>query len=529
MINGVVAGRYRIERLLGEGGMSRVYEATDLRLGRTVAIKVVRDELRGDAEFAQRFTREARTAASLSHPNIVNIFDAGQDGDLTFIVMELVDGRPLREYIDSDAPFEVTDVVTLLDQLCDALDYAHSRGVVHRDVKPENVLITSRGQVKVGDFGLARSFGNEATLTGAGTVMGSAYYMSPEQAQGQPAGEPSDVYAAGIIAFEMLTGRRPFTGDSAVAVAVKHVETAPPRATRFNPRLPKAIDSVLLKALIKNPSQRYASAMELADAVATVAQPQAAAVAPAAVALPDPLGATMPMPVVRAGATAIALPRQLAPRLAVPTSSVKRARPNYVFGLAVALLGLAFVVLAFMAGQQVLHNLPAVPNIAPPSSSVRPLQPSGAGGAAAPAAGTDTATPTVTPTPTASETETLTPTITQTPTVTETPTVTQTPRATVTPRPTLTLTPRPAPPTSTPAPPQGSVPPSPANGQIPVPAVVGMTEAQAQQTIKDAGFTTSFPNYQSFTSQPVGYVLSQLPQPGTPANKGSVVYIAVRR
>ncbi|HLQ33792.1 MAG TPA: protein kinase, partial [Chloroflexota bacterium] len=205
MINGVVAGRYRIERLLGEGGMSRVYQATDLRLDRAVALKVLREQFAADAEFVERFAHEARTAASLSHPNVVNVFDVGQDGEQSFIVMELVEGRPLREYIDSDAPFEPRDVVTVLDQLCDALDYAHGRGVVHRDLKPENVLLTPQGRVKIGDFGIARSVSAE-TLTAAGTVLGSAYYISPEQAQGQPATARSDIYAAGVMAYEMLTG-----------------------------------------------------------------------------------------------------------------------------------------------------------------------------------------------------------------------------------------------------------------------------------------------------------------------------------
>src|SRR5579883_3078540 len=169
MSSPVLGGRYRLEQLLGQGGMSQVYAATDLRLGRSVAIKLLRTEFRDDPTFAERFMREARTAAALQHPNIVNIFDVGQDGQQVYMVMELVQGKALREYIDSDAPFEPADVVTVLDQLCDALDYAHSRGVIHRDVKPENILIADDGRVKIGDFGIARSI-NAGDLTTAGLV-----------------------------------------------------------------------------------------------------------------------------------------------------------------------------------------------------------------------------------------------------------------------------------------------------------------------------------------------------------------------
>ncbi|HVA24642.1 MAG TPA: protein kinase [Chloroflexota bacterium] len=524
MINGVIAGRYRIERLLGEGGMSRVYQAIDLRLDRPVAVKVLRDEFADDAEFVERFDREARTAASLSHPNIISIFDVGQDGDRSFIVMELVDGEPLRQYIDSDAPFEPRDVTTILDQLCDALDYAHAQGVVHRDLKPENVLITAQGRVKIGDFGIARGV-SPTSLTTEGTVIGSAYYISPEQAQGQPATPRSDVYAAGVIAYEMLTGLRPFSGDTALGVAMQHVEADPATPSRLNPRLSARIDAAILKALAKHPYLRYATAIELADAVVAASQPAAA---PPSRPAMDPLTATLPMPAVRAAtAGALAMPMAGAGPTLMRTGGARRARGGAWTGLIVGLLGLVFVLLAFLAGAQVLRNLPSLPSIVPPITGGPPASPKrgpSAGGVAVPGS-TSTPTPQPTGSVTVTETTTTTPTVTETPTITLTPTTTETPGDTPTAPP--TWTPTPSVPTATPAP--STATPVPADKAI-VPSLVGLTEEQAQQAIKNSGLATSFANYQTgFTSQPIGRVLSQQPTAGTVVNKGSTVLIAVRR
>jgi tRNA A-37 threonylcarbamoyl transferase component Bud32 len=513
VINGVLAGRYRIERQLGEGGMSRVYEATDLRLDRVVAIKTLRDQFANDTEFAERFAREARTAASLTHPGIISIFDVGQDGETSFIVMELVEGRPLREYIDSDAPFQLRDVVTVLDQMCDALDYAHSRGVVHRDLKPENILVTPQGRVKIGDFGIARSV-SAATLTAAGTVLGSAYYVAPEQAQGRPATPASDVYAAGVIAFEMLTARRPFSGDSALAVAMQHVEAEPPVPSRVNHSLPRAMDAAVLKALAKDPAQRYRTAMELADAVAAAATPAPAAATPAPL---DPVAATVAMPAVHGGAAAVAVPMTAGAAVMRPAPG-RRGR-GALTGLVVGVLGLFFVLLAFMAGAQVMRNLPSLPNIGLPSAPAKPGAPNRgptvSGAAPAVASGN----------PSAQAAGTGTPTVTPTPTVTETPTIT--PTETVAPPPSPT-----APPTWTPTPPATATPrttPTPPPGQVYVPNVVGLTEEQAQQTIKNAGLNTTYVNYQTFPYQAPGHVLSQQPPAGTLVPRGTTVYIAVRR
>ena len=534
MINGLIAGRYRIERPIGEGGMSRVFRAIDQRLDRAVAVKVLRDELAGDPEVAASFDREARTAASLSHPSIIAIYDVGQQAGQSFIVMELVDGQPLRQYIDSDAPFEPRDVLTILDQLCDALDYAHAQGVVHRDLKPENILITEQGRVKIGDFGIARNI-DAATLTAAGTVMGSAYYISPEQAQGQPATPRSDIYAAGVIAYEMVTGLRPFSGDSALAVAMQHVEADPATPSRLNPRLSERVDAAVLKAMAKHPYLRFGTAMELADAVAAAFQPAPASpvapVAPPAPPAVDPLAATVAMPTVRSfAAGGLSLPMAAAGPTLMRTGSLARSRGGGAYtGLIVGVLGLLAVLLAFVVGAQVLRSLPSLPNIAPPSVPVRPDSPNrgpSAGGVAGPfSTSTATVTPTFTMTPTGSTTPedqgTGTPTETETPSGSTTPTVTETPMDTPTAPPTWTPTPR-----ATTPPPTATPPP----GSVIVPSVVGMTEQQAQDTIKSSGLASTFPNYQQqYNSQPVGHVLSQQPAAGTVAAKGTTVYIAVRR
>jgi serine/threonine-protein kinase len=511
VINGVVAGRYRIERLIGEGGMSRVYEATDLRLQRLVALKVLREQYAADPELAARFEREAHTAASLSHPNIISVFDVGQAGELPFIVMELVDGHPLREYVETDAPFELTDVVIVMDQLCDALDAAHAQGVIHRDLKPENVLVTDQGRVKIGDFGIARTL-NASSLTSPGEVLGSAYYISPEQARGEPATARSDVYAAGVIAYEMLVGLRPFTGDTALAVATQHLEADPPTPSRLNPRLPRGMDAVLLRALAKHPYLRYPTAMALADAIAGTAQPASAPDRDRRA--PDPLAATMPMQVLPgSGAMAMAM----APAPSVLRPGVARRGSSGWTGLIVGVLGLVFVLLAFMAGAQAFHSLPSLPAIVPPSPN------RGLPGLTlnSPSASGFAVVGTVTPTP-SSGTPSVTPTITETETVT--PTVTETPVDTPTAAPTWTPTPRV--PTSTPTP---RVSPTPPPNQAYVPSLVGLTEDEAQNAIKAAGLATTYVNYQAFTSQPVGRVLSQQPPAGTLVQKGTTVYIAVRR
>jgi len=320
-----------------------------------------------------------------------------------------------------------------------------------------------------------------------------------------------------------------------VAIALQHLEGTPPPPTRVNPRLPGTLNGVLLRALARDPSQRYATAMQLADAVAAAAQrsaaPPVAAPPPSVPARParmDPLGATMAMPVMRAGGGAGALAMSPPAEPTVFRAPVqRRERRSAWTGVLVAVLGLAFVFLAFLAGAQALRSMPALPSIVPPSPPVGRSILSGGGASAPAAAGSATATPTGTPTPRTTETPSTSATVSATADANETPTVSPTPAPTdttgpptPTPPPTWTPVPRVVAPTSTLSPPPG---------QVAVPAVVGMTEQDAQQTIKNAGLTTTYPNYQAFTTQPVGHVLSQQPPAGSYVSRGTTVFIAVRR
>lgn len=256
-------GRYVITRRLASGGMAEVFMARDQLLGRPVALKLLHPEYARDRAFIERFRREARAAASLNDPRIVSIFDWGSDDGTYFIVMEFVEGKSLKEMI-AEGPFTTTRAVEISADVCSALHAAHRRGVVHRDVKPANILITPTGETKVADFGIARAPTDSGqTVTQTGTVMGTASYLSPEQALAQPVDARSDVYSAGIVLYEMLTGDVPFKADTAVATAYKHVkeEAAPP--SRLNRDMPPELDAVVLKALAKNPENRYQSAHEM--------------------------------------------------------------------------------------------------------------------------------------------------------------------------------------------------------------------------------------------------------------------------
>lgn len=270
MIGRLLHKRYLIENRLGEGGMAVVYQARDQVLHRTVAVKVLREQFAGDSEFVERFRREALAAASLSHPNIVNVYDVGREGSIHFIVMEYVPGETLKNIIRREAPLSPLRVARIGRQVCEALAHAHEHGVIHRDIKPHNILITPDGRAKVTDFGIAHA-GTAATLTDNGTVMGSVQYFSPEQATGRPSCPQSDLYAVGVVLYEMLTGRVPFVGDTAVAVALKHVHEAPRPPSRYNPDIPPQLERVVLRALAKDKERRYHTAWEMAadlDAVA---------------------------------------------------------------------------------------------------------------------------------------------------------------------------------------------------------------------------------------------------------------------
>jgi len=262
----VLGGRYRILDVLGDGGMARVFRAEDARLGRVVAVKVLHQHYLSQPEFVRRFEQEAQLAARLSHPNIVAIYDVDRQGDTYYIVMEYVEGGSLKGLITRDAPLSPSLVTAVARQLGQALDAAHAHGVIHRDIKPENILLTPSYDVKVGDFGIARAL-TSAGQTATGMVMGSVSYFSPEQAQGKPATAESDLYSAGVVLYEMLTGRLPFAAGNPLATAMQHItqEPAPPRA--IVPALPSAVDRVILQALSKDPARRYHSGALLADAL----------------------------------------------------------------------------------------------------------------------------------------------------------------------------------------------------------------------------------------------------------------------
>src|SRR3954452_12298016 len=263
----LINGRYRLGNRLGEGGMAVVYLGHDLFLGRDVAIKRLRSQYAADPTFRVRFEREARAAASLSHPNIIDVYDVGEEDGLPFIVMELVRGQSLRDIIAAEAPFHPDDVAQLLQQVGPALDFAHANGYVHRDIKPGNILIDEHGRARVADFGIAKSLA-DADLTDDGLGFGTAGYLAPEQAEGLMATPASDIYALGVVAFEMLTGEPPFAAETPVGVAMRHIKDRPPAPSKKRPDLAKSVDGIVLRALEKDPTRRWPSAGAFAQAMA---------------------------------------------------------------------------------------------------------------------------------------------------------------------------------------------------------------------------------------------------------------------
>jgi eukaryotic-like serine/threonine-protein kinase len=277
LIGQLFDGRYMIERQIGSGGMADVYLATDQSLGRKVAIKILSDRYARDAAFVERFRREAAAAASLRHPNIVTVYDRGETMGTSYIAMEYLDGPTLKEEITRRAPLPEPESINYATQALAALEAAHRQGVVHRDVKPHNMVLTDEGRLKVTDFGIARA-ANTQQMTEVGSIVGTAQYLSPEQARGLAVGPESDIYSMGVVLYEMLCGDLPFTGESAVDIAMKQVSDTPPPLNRRNRLVSPAMEQVVMRALAKDPALRFSSAKGMADELARVSRGQAASV-----------------------------------------------------------------------------------------------------------------------------------------------------------------------------------------------------------------------------------------------------------
>ena len=260
--------RYEIEKLIGEGGMANVYLAHDTILDRKVAVKVLRGDLAGDEKFVRRFQREALSASSLSHPNIVEIYDVGEDDGNFYIVMEFIEGKTLKQLIKKRGVLSLSETIDIMLQLLDALATAHDSYIIHRDIKPQNIMIKESGLVKITDFGIAMAL-NSVELTQTNSVMGSVHYLPPEQASGKGSTIRSDIYSLGILMFEMLTGKMPFKGDSAVEIALKHMKEPLPSVRELNPVVPQSVENIIIKAAAKNPKNRYRDVREMAADIKT--------------------------------------------------------------------------------------------------------------------------------------------------------------------------------------------------------------------------------------------------------------------
>ena len=368
----IIGGRYEIRQLIGRGGMAQVHVGNDTRLNRVVAIKILRQDLARDPVFQARFRREAQAAANLNHPAIVAVYDTGEetftasDGatvQVPYIVMEYVEGHTVRELLTDGNPVPIDEAIEIVSGVLDALEYAHHQNLVHRDIKPGNVMITTTGKVKVMDFGIARALSDsQTTMTQTDAVVGTAQYLSPEQARGEQVDARSDLYSTGCLLFELLTGKPPFKGDSAVAVAFQHVSQLPPLPSSIAPDIPPVLDRVVMKALAKNREERYADAAAMrADLNAALHGMEVTAPDTQTWALPPtaPGGGTTVLPPVSNPAAAAPLDGSATPgqvpnsnlyrtqSLTRPGTPTKKSRLPLVFTLLavliIAVLGLSLI------------------------------------------------------------------------------------------------------------------------------------------------------------------------------------------
>ncbi|MEX0658544.1 MAG: protein kinase [Egibacteraceae bacterium] len=350
----VLAERYELRGILGTGGMARVYEGYDRTLARRVAVKVLRDDIGGGRELRERMLREARAAASFHHPNAVAVFDTGQEGRTPYIVMELVEGRTLADEIAHHGSLDAARTVTIAVQVLSALAAAHRRGLVHRDVKPANIMLPPGNGAKLTDFGIAKGLEELSDLTVDGEVLGTPKYLSPEQVSGSPATPRSDVYAMGVVLYEMLAGQPPFTGDNAFAVARAHQEDAPPRLDRRVKGLDASLVGVVNRCLEKDPSRRYADADDLLKALSGKARVSAAV---ATTAAPPRRDRDRPAPAAR------------------PAAPPAAGRSGRGFGLAAALVVL-LALAAVLVVQSLIDSAPDAPVDEPADAPVEaPVEP----------------------------------------------------------------------------------------------------------------------------------------------------------
>jgi serine/threonine-protein kinase len=364
LIDTLFDGRYRIERKLGAGGMADVYLAEDQELGRRVAIKILNSRHGNDDQFIERFRREAKNAAALNHPNIVSIYDRGEAEDTYYIAMEFLDGRTLKELIIGRGAAPINVAIEYARQILSALRFAHRHGIVHRDIKPHNVLVDGEGRVKVTDFGIARAGTSQMTETGS--IVGTAQYLSPEQAKGGEVDPRSDLYSLGVVLYELLTGKTPFDGETPVEIAMKHLSTAPKPPSKLRPDVPPELDMVVMRALAKNPDERYQSADEMEGDLERVARGARVSATTA-----DTATQVLRRPAAAAAAASATAATMIAPppASAAPPPTVVEEEEEYAEGgdrpLWPWLVAVGFVVAAVIAGffvwQELSGSTPQVP------------------------------------------------------------------------------------------------------------------------------------------------------------------------